>query len=85
MRLALRGSPLQHLEDYYIRATEIAAPSLVVCLFYLKLCIYGYFTCISIFGFLAEPLAKPSEGLTMYSDKEQYKIKRGNEVTQNSH
>lgn len=47
--------------------------------------IYGLFTYISIFGFLAEPLTKPSEGLIMSSDKEQYKIKQGNEVTQNSH
>lgn len=54
------------------------------CICYLKLCIYGYLPLyLSFFSFLTESLTKSSEYL-MYSGREQYKIKQGNQVSQNS-
>lgn len=52
-------------------------------IYYLKLCIYGYLHLyLSVFSFLAESLTKSSEHL-MYLGREQYKIKQGNQASQN--
>lgn len=67
-----------------MRATERVAASLIDCMYYLKLCIYGYLHLyISFLGFLTESLTKSSEHL-MYSGRDQCKIKQRNQVMQNS-
>lgn len=66
-----------------MRATGRVAASLMDWIYYLKLCIYGYLHLyLSVFSFLAESLTKSSEHL-MYLGREQYKIKQGNQASQN--